>query len=91
VITVEAFDLMGQGFEVTLDELPARVVQHEYDHLDGVLFVDRVSPAVEKEIAPKLLDFDAHFRRQQEAGKIASDGELLAELQTKVDRWIKAS
>ncbi|HAA48174.1 MAG TPA: peptide deformylase, partial [Planctomycetaceae bacterium] len=32
-ITVEAYDLDGQGFAMDLDELPARVVQHETDHL----------------------------------------------------------
>jgi peptide deformylase len=88
-ITIEAFDLKGQGFEVTLDELPARVAQHEYDHIEGVLFVDRVSPAVEREIAPKLSDFNLHYRRRQESGEIASDEELRAELKSKVDLWTK--
>ena len=41
-IVVEAYDLDGEIFEMELDELPARVVQHECDHLDGVLYPMRI-------------------------------------------------
>lgn len=41
-IIVRALDRDGQSFELTLSEFPARVVQHETDHLDGVLFFDRM-------------------------------------------------
>ena len=34
---MDAFDLAGNQFAYELDELPARVVQHENDHLDGKL------------------------------------------------------
>ncbi len=81
-ITVEAYDLNGQGFEFTLDELPARVVQHELDHLDGVLFIDRVSESAKKQLAPDLDSLEAHFRHQQAAGEIASDESLRSELET---------
>lgn len=75
-ITVEAYDLQGQGFRMELDELPARVVQHETDHLDGVLFVDRVSESIERELAPKLSEFGSRFRRQQAEGTYPSDEEI---------------
>ncbi|MFN8058685.1 MAG: peptide deformylase [Vicinamibacterales bacterium] len=42
-VSVRAFDRHGESFEVTLRGYPARVVQHEADHLDGVLFVDRMT------------------------------------------------
>jgi len=42
-ITVEAFDLDGNGFELTVDDLGSRAIQHETDHLDGVLFIDRLT------------------------------------------------
>lgn len=44
-IIVDAFDLNGQQFELTLEDLPARVVQHEYDHVEGIMFTDRVASA----------------------------------------------
>jgi peptide deformylase len=31
-------------YEEELDGFAARVVQHEYDHIEGVLFIDRISP-----------------------------------------------
>ena len=43
-ITVSAYDLTGQEIEETVDGLFARAVQHETDHLNGVLFIDRLSP-----------------------------------------------
>ncbi len=41
-IRIEASDLEGSLFEMEAGELEARVIQHELDHLDGVLFVDRL-------------------------------------------------
>jgi peptide deformylase len=41
-IKVSALDRRGQRFELDLNGFPARVVQHENDHLDGVLFFDRM-------------------------------------------------
>jgi peptide deformylase len=41
-IRVEALDRKGHRIQFTASGLPARVVQHETDHLDGVLFFDRM-------------------------------------------------
>jgi peptide deformylase len=60
-IVVEAFDIEGQGFRATLQELPARVVQHETDHLDGVLFIDRISDDQRAELLPKLAEFEEAY------------------------------
>lgn len=42
-IKVTALDRTGKRFELELRDFPARVVQHETDHLDGVLFLDRMT------------------------------------------------
>ena len=42
-ITVAALDRDGKKIELRLKDFPARVVQHETDHLDGVLFFDRMT------------------------------------------------
>jgi peptide deformylase len=42
VVRVKALDRTGRRIEITAHGLPARVVQHELDHLDGVLFFDRM-------------------------------------------------
>jgi peptide deformylase len=42
-ITLHAFDEHGAPFTLELDGLAARAVQHEIDHLDGMLFIDHLS------------------------------------------------
>jgi peptide deformylase len=42
-ITVVALDRHGKKIELKLKDFPARVAQHETDHLDGVLFFDRMT------------------------------------------------
>ena len=42
-ITVKALDRDGKSIELQLKGFPARVAQHETDHLDGVLFFDRMT------------------------------------------------
>jgi len=41
-VKITALDRTGKRFELELKDFPARVVQHETDHLDGVLFLDRM-------------------------------------------------
>ena len=42
-VKVRAQDVTGTWFEVEGEELLARALQHEIDHLDGILFIDRIS------------------------------------------------
>ncbi len=42
-VTVRGFDENGQTIEVEADGLLARALQHEIDHLDGILFIDRLT------------------------------------------------
>jgi peptide deformylase len=48
-VRVQAFDEHGETVEVEADGLRARVIQHEIDHLDGVLILDRISREARKE------------------------------------------
>jgi peptide deformylase len=41
-ITVRAYDRRGDRVELRAHDFPARVIQHETDHLDGILFFDRM-------------------------------------------------
>ena len=43
-VAVEGQDVRGAAVRLELDELAARVIQHELDHLDGVLILDRTTP-----------------------------------------------
>jgi peptide deformylase len=42
-LTIKAIDLDGKEIVEEVEELRAVCMQHEYDHLDGVLFIDRIS------------------------------------------------
>lgn len=61
-VVVEAQDLRGDSFRIHLTGLLARIVQHEIDHLDGRLILDRTSPEerrrVLKEIRERTLSGD---------------------------------
>jgi peptide deformylase len=49
-ITFHAYDLEMQKFERTVTGLEARCVQHEIDHMDGILFTDRAQPGTLREV-----------------------------------------
>ncbi|HUT07713.1 MAG TPA: peptide deformylase [Candidatus Latescibacteria bacterium] len=53
-VTVSGLDLEGQPVEVDAEDLLARVLCHEIDHLDGILFVEKLSPLKRKIIKNKL-------------------------------------
>ena len=48
-VTVEASDSEGNEISFELEGLPARIAQHELDHLDGVLILDRTTPEGRRE------------------------------------------
>lgn len=48
-VVVEAFDREGNLFEYEADGLMARCVFHEYDHLDGILYVDKATEMFEND------------------------------------------
>lgn len=53
-VTVKALDINGEVFEIDGEELLAICIQHELDHLKGILFVDYLSPLKRKRIQTKL-------------------------------------
>lgn len=69
-ITIEYYDRNFKKHTETYDGLIARVIQHEYDHIEGKLFTDRVSPLRRKLISGKLTDI--------------SKGKVRADYKTKV-------
>ena len=53
-IIVKFRDLAGHGHTLACDGLLARCVQHEVDHLNGVLFIDRMAPDVRALLEPEI-------------------------------------
>lgn len=56
IITVEYYDIEFNKHTVELDGLAARVFQHEYDHIEGILFTDKLSTLKKRLIKSKLLN-----------------------------------
>ncbi len=84
-VKVSAYDLSGTEINCEIDGMLARVVQHETDHLDGVLFIDRLSEPARRDVEDALHDFELEFSHQRKREMIPSDqaiAERLAELES---------
>lgn len=60
-ITVEYQDVDGNFHTEELKGYPARVFQHEYDHLNGVLFIDRIMGKPRQALEPKLREIKEKY------------------------------
>jgi len=58
-IVATAVDIDGSEYEIETEGLLARAIQHEIDHLDGVLFIDRISKARRLQIKKELEQIEA--------------------------------
>lgn len=54
VVRTRAIDVSGQQVEFEAEGLLARALQHEVDHLDGILFIDRLGPEDRRRVADEL-------------------------------------
>lgn len=66
-ITIRYFDEDWQEHEASFDGMPARIIQHEYDHIEGVLFTDYLSALKKRLLKGRLTkiskgDVDADYR-----------------------------
>lgn len=84
-IHVEAYDLAGNLISLDLEDFPARVVQHETDHLDGRLFIDRLPPSVLATLRDQVEDFEIAYESRIATGEAPDFDkamEVLAELES---------
>ncbi|MFM1997808.1 MAG: hypothetical protein RLZZ111_2195 [Planctomycetota bacterium] len=79
-ILVDAWSVSGEPIRLDLDGLLSRVVQHEFDHLEGRLFTDRLPEAAALESRRVLETFREVFLGQQSRGELPSDAEIVARL-----------
>jgi peptide deformylase len=79
-VIIAAFDLAGKPFRLEVDGLLARVVQHENDHLDGVLFTDRLSVTQKADVRQALEEFEVEFSQKRSQGQIPDDATIAARL-----------
>ena len=69
-VDVKALNQKGKPVEFRCGGLLARAIQHEVDHLNGILFIDRMSRETKEELRPELDDLQAKTKAELEsAGK----------------------
>lgn len=71
-VTVQALNENGKPFTLDADGLLARIIQHEYDHLDGIIFIDRGDPDFAKKTEEQMK------KRAERAAKKAAEKEKKA-------------
>jgi peptide deformylase len=72
-VTVQAYNLKGELYEMTCSDLPARVWQHEIDHLKGELFIDKMGPLGKLGSKRDLDKFVADFEKEKKKGTLPAD------------------
>jgi peptide deformylase len=79
-VVVSAYALDGQERSYELDGLYARAAQHEIDHLDGILFIDRLSPSSRLAIKQALTELEQQFQTDRRLGLIPDDHQIASRL-----------
>jgi peptide deformylase len=75
-VRLNAYSLKGEEFAADLSGLFARCCQHELDHLDGVLFPDRMSATARADVQEDLDVFETEFASRRGTGQIPAEEEI---------------
>src|SRR4029077_14158216 len=81
-VHVQAYNLKGELIDRLVHDLEARVWQHEIDHLDGIVFIDKMGPIAKLSSRSSLRKFEREFRKAQERGEIPPEAEIKKTLET---------
>jgi peptide deformylase len=79
-VHVNAFSLAGEEMTFEAEGHLARILQHENDHLDGVMFIDRLSDMARMDVRDEVEAFLTEFEQRREKGEIPSDAEITARI-----------
>ena len=72
-VKVQAFNLKGELYEMTVSDLAARVWQHEIDHLDGILFIDKMGMLGRMNSRRSIEEFIDDFNEAKAKGTLPKD------------------
>ena len=79
-LTVEAYNMAGEHVVGEVDGFLARILPHEPDHLDGRLFIDRLTAAQLADIRDDLAEFEFDFESRRNTGDLPSDEKIAARI-----------
>ena len=85
-VTVQAYNLDGKLVEEQAGDLASRVLQHEIDHLHGVLFIDKMGTIAKLASRGALKEFEREFQKARERGEIPPDAEIMRALDALADQ-----
>ncbi|WP_191015127.1 peptide deformylase [Treponema zioleckii] len=78
-VTVQALNEFGKPFTLKADGLLARIIQHENDHLDGIIYIDRGDPNFASDVTAKMAK-----RLERAAKKEAEKAKKMAKIAAKI-------
>jgi peptide deformylase len=82
-VHVHAYDIHGQEIDTEFSGYEARILQHETDHLNGVLFIDRLRPEILREQAEALDTLEIDFQSRQRTGSLPQPEDI----QRQIAEW----
>jgi peptide deformylase len=85
-VQVNAYSMDGKEINLKVEGFLARIIQHEVDHLDGVLFIDRMFDQGEI-LAEDLARLEARFAKLRQEGQISPDEILAEQRQVWLDKY----
>jgi len=77
---VRAYNLKGESVEISAGDMAGRVLQHEIDHLHGVLFIDKMGMIGKMASRTRLKELERDYAKAQAKKDIPPDSEILREL-----------
>ena len=75
-VRVQAYNLKGELFEMACSDLPARLWQHEVDHLQGNLFIDKLGPIGKMNTRKQIEEFIEQFAKDKQRGDLPPEMEM---------------
>ncbi len=84
---VSAYDIQGREVEMDCEGFLARIIQHELDHLDGVLFTDRLAEGDQRSVENDLATLELDFESKQRTGGMPTAEELKESLNDWLSRY----
>ncbi|MDG2223602.1 MAG: peptide deformylase [Rubripirellula sp.] len=86
-VRLTGFDLKGNPIERTVDGFLSRVLQHENDHLNGVMFFDRMTEEAKRDLDDQLLEMETVHESKLKSGGMPTPAELEKQLQSWYDQY----
>ena len=79
-VLISGYDLDGREVRYELSGLFARAAQHEADHLEGILFIDRLSDSSKLDVRDKLAELEGEYAGSLRRGAVPDESRVAARL-----------